>query len=84
VETKNNTLDKSEINIYPNPATHLIQLKSNERITEVTIYNLEARLVLNEQSNSIKELNVSSLKKGMYLLSVKTKQGIISRKLIID
>ena len=58
---------------YPNPASDLVNLESQENIESVTIYNMMSQEVLNQKpSLSAKsiELNISNLEKGTYFLEV--------------
>ena len=78
-ETSSNNLS-----IYPNPATNSITIKSAAYVEEVSIYDLTGREVLKQQfSNSLTpNIDIGSLKSGMYLLKAKTRQGVITAKIM--
>lgn len=83
-EATNNTLGiasahKKNFKIYPNPATDLIQIDSNENIKEVNIYSVSGQKVLDSQG---KKINVQSLEKGIYFVEIKTDHQTIIQKLI--
>lgn len=60
-----------EINLYPNPATDMLNIVSNESISEITITNSVGQVVYREQSGSISAaVNVSGLNKGLYFVTV--------------
>lgn len=80
------TLEISEINktmittVYPNPATELIYINSNELINEVEIYNLRGKQVL--KSGKVSSLNVSNLQAGIYLVKIISEDKTITKKII--
>lgn len=77
-------IEKSNVSIYPNPATNLVNIKSIEDVENVKIYNMSGSLVYEEsyQTNEI-NLETSSLTTGAYMLVLETKKETIRRKLII-
>jgi hypothetical protein len=72
------------IKVYPNPATaHLnIELSNNEN-TNVSLINILGELVLFEQLNNSKCLEISSLNKGLYFLEIENSRGKSTQKIII-
>ncbi|CAM3910984.1 MULTISPECIES: T9SS type A sorting domain-containing protein [Flavobacterium] len=66
--------------IYPNPSTNLINIQSKEVINRITIYSLDGRKVL--ETNK-KEINISNLDSGIYLVNLQTESGAIGTKKII-
>ena len=70
--------DKNEIVLYPNPTknTISIHLPENEtyEIKEIAIANMLGQNVISDIIN-IKNINVSSLQKGIYILQLKTNKG---------
>lgn len=61
------------ISIYPNPASDIITLKTDEQIEKVQIFNIMGDLVQTEQSNSF---SINELSTGIYIVDVKTTSGI--------
>lgn len=61
----------SEISVYPNPANDFIKfrLKDNEKVNSLNILNLSGQKMLIAYTNE-NTINISSLKKGMYLLDI--------------
>jgi len=81
----------SNFSIYPNPSSGLIYLdfdNSSNSFSQISIVNIlgEEILTLNEisQSKNIKSIDFSSYPKGIYLIKIKTTDGIINRKVIIE
>ncbi|WP_042722105.1 T9SS type A sorting domain-containing protein [Flavobacterium sp. B17] len=59
---------KSAVTIYPNPVTDVLYLKEMTKAS-VLIYNAAGQLVLNQTVNN-GQVNVSTLPKGIYMLSI--------------
>ena len=82
---ENSTLFKC----YPNPATNKISIETNSNLqgeTTVCIFNMNGALLQQEkfQSQNLIEMDVSALAKGIYLLKIKTKAGIETKKLVVQ
>ncbi|PQB05426.1 T9SS type A sorting domain-containing protein [Aureitalea marina] len=72
-----------QIEAFPNPATSSFNLKANEPIQSVAIFNILGQQVLNETPNrSNVVINVSSLQEGQYLARVATPSGVQTIKLV--
>lgn len=56
--------------IWPNPVRGKLNINADETISSVEIINLVGQQVLSVNMNGINSLDVSSLKKGMYLVKV--------------
>jgi PKD repeat protein len=81
----------STFNLYPNPVTHgtiKLTLPTEIEEFEVTISSLLGQqLYKNSYLNSynkIHEIDATSFKKGLYIITVSTKNGKATKKLIID
>lgn len=73
------------LNLYPNPVTngkvYITSKKDLEK--EIIIFNVLGKKVL--QTNiSAKELNVSNLSPGVYIIKITEEEATSSRKLIIQ
>lgn len=74
---------KTNLTLYPNPATDRITIDCSERINELSIYNLVGELVFQRQLNNNKnEIDVSNLSKGVYIIRVLSASGTMQQKLI--
>jgi hypothetical protein len=66
----------SNFQVFPNPTSSTIQIKSQLSITELRIYDVAGKLLLNPNSSQvIEELNISHLAKGLYVLVVQFENG---------
>ena len=81
--TDENTLNKSKLNIYPNPATLIIHVEVSGK-AEYMIYDIYGKLITNGNLSGIKNksIDISNLDKGIYLLRIINNNTIISNKFI--
>jgi len=76
-----NEFSNTTMKIFPNPAKDLLTINTSEKIEQLSIYNISGSLIKVENTND-DSINVSNLQKGMYILSVKTDQGIKQSRFI--
>ena len=70
----------SEISIYPNPADTFVEVKNLKGKGDYKIYSADGRLV---QEGKIEgRINVASLIKGMYVITIKDEKNTYNTKLI--
>jgi hypothetical protein len=76
----------SQVNLYPNPASDLIYLNcfsERESSTDIQIYDLQGRLVLQNQTKmqegeNLVNLDIRSLVGGLYLIKIKDAENGIT------
>lgn len=74
---------KNEVNVFPNPASDFINIKSNESIKSIKLYDIKGSLIKTENSSDkTLKLDISSLPKGNYIISTETESGIETKKII--
>ena len=61
-------IDVSVVNVYPNPVETSLYFSGLNEISRVTLYDLTGKLHLDATTNS--SLDLSSLKKGIYILKL--------------
>lgn len=83
-QTNINEVEKMQFNIFPNPAGNVVSILSDKDYTayEVNVYNQLGEQVLKTLMTNT-ELNVSSLKPGIYILELRKNEVLMRRKLII-
>lgn len=59
-----------ELEIYPNPSSGMIYLKSEQQINEVTIIDLQGRKIEKVSGNNIQQIDIQHLKTGNYFLEL--------------
>ncbi len=71
-----NTAGFEQINVYPNPTTQQLIIENATSGTQLAIYDISGKLVIQQQLNTPKEwINVSALSSGMYLIRMTNKDG---------
>jgi hypothetical protein len=68
--------------IFPNPVADMLQIKSSEHIQEISVYNLEGKMVIHRTGKNIQNVETGSLKEGIYIIGLKHKKGIDTFKFI--
>ncbi len=79
--------EKTDWNIYPNPATKVVYLKSSNATNAVIkIYSMNGSLQAQFEMQAQQEipLDVSNLNSGLYLLEIITDSGVLNKRLIIN
>ena len=72
--------------LYPNPSVKDITIESsNYLISNIKIVDIYGKVVMNKNCNNYNlNINLTSLKKGLYFVYIKTKTDIETKKLIIE
>ena len=85
VESTTEEIQKTfAINIYPNPVSSQLNIKSEFPIQEISIFNLLNQKVKSWKVNinSHQSIEISELPKGVYLLQLNSPDGTITRKIV--
>jgi len=74
------------VQIYPNPAKDIVTIKSEQDFNSVELINLEGKKVLSQKWNNEKEkqLDLSGIDGGLYLIKIESDKGVVTKKLVID
>lgn len=74
--------NKNDFFFWPNPTKNTLNIGSfNGIINSVKIYNLEGKLIY-ESTNVGATIDVSNLSKGLYLITIVTEKGEVTKKFI--
>ena len=81
-----NDFISSKFSTYPNPASDVVTISSsnNTLFNEITITDLNGRIVKNNKVNNVSEtvLNVSDLNAGIYFLNITSNAGKVLKKFL--
>ena len=73
---------ENSVNIFPNPAGDIIQIKAPQR-SEIEILNIEGQILKTIYNDDIQQtIDLSKLSSGVYLLKAKTDKGVAIKKFI--
>nr|HMN26314.1 T9SS type A sorting domain-containing protein [Ignavibacteriaceae bacterium] len=77
-----NNVAKENLVIYPNPVVNKLNISvPNNTVEKVTVYNVSGQLVKSVNGN-VDSVDLSHLNNGVYLVQVKTKNGVLDKKII--
>jgi serine protease len=79
----NEELEIDKFHIYPNPVNSLLTIKntSDFKVIGVAIHDTKGRLIL-EENQAVSRMDVSSLKKGIFFITIETEKGKFTRKIV--
>lgn len=76
------TIDKS-ISIYPNPASDILNIKADNTIKSILLYDLQGRLLMTSLHNATETyLNITDKSSGIYLIKVISESGSKIEKIV--
>jgi hypothetical protein len=70
------------IELYPNPTSDWLNLKTGVTIKEVTVYNMLGQRVYSQFNAN--PIYIGHLQGGMYLVHIKTHSGINVQKIVVQ
>ncbi|MBC7885047.1 MAG: T9SS type A sorting domain-containing protein, partial [Saprospiraceae bacterium] len=70
--------------IYPNPSGDVINLRAQEDITGVQIYNMSGKLIttLTTFGQPNQTIDISDFIDGMYILRIETEENVYTEKFV--
>ncbi|HJD86573.1 T9SS type A sorting domain-containing protein, partial [uncultured Empedobacter sp.] len=75
------TSKELNLKIYPTITEKLLHIQSNAKVLDYKIYDINGRIIpINNKK--MKEIDVSSFTKGVYIISVSTNEGTKNLKFI--
>ncbi len=74
-------MKKNQNLVYPNPATNSLYLNSEVQDALIYIYDSKGKMVVNKQVNT-SDVNIGSLRNGIYTIRIASKSGIKTQKFI--
>ncbi|WP_411768497.1 family 16 glycosylhydrolase [Winogradskyella sp. A3E31] len=80
LSTEDRDLNKTKI--YPNPSSNQVNIQSNVNFDSIRLYTVLGELVLDTKGE--KQIDVSGVSAGIYILKLNSLEKSISRKIIID
>jgi beta-glucanase (GH16 family) len=74
---------QNKLRVYPNPASNVIHISSEDQIDSVELFNTMGQLVINK-SQEAKQLDIVNLNSGVYILKIYSKDFSTTRRVIIN
>ena len=80
----NDVMTNVEANLYPNPANQYFNVSSLSIIDRVQITNVLGQIVMTKEIGANgANINIESLEAGNYFVTIYTKQGVATKKLLV-
>ncbi|WP_312825785.1 DUF5074 domain-containing protein [Epilithonimonas sp.] len=76
----NDNVKKINLSIYPNPTTDVLNIKTQDKIVEVSVYDVTGKAINTKLIDG--KINVNQLPKGNYILRITTDKAIYQEKFI--
>ena len=80
LSSDNFIVNNLKFNLYPNPASDILNIEFNEAIKSVEIYSLQGQKVLSATS---KDINISNLTNGIYMVRVEDVEGAVATQKLV-
>ena len=72
------------VKVYPNPTKQFVTIEA-EGMIEVSVYNTLGQCVINKEvADAQTTIDLQNTSEGLYLLRVKTEDGTISKRIVVD
>jgi hypothetical protein len=75
----------SSVNIttFPNPVKDVVEISSDEKISNLKIFNSTGQEIMNTNVDDTKTIvNLKSFPTGLYIIQIQTANNIVSKKII--
>jgi hypothetical protein len=72
--------NRIQVNLYPNPAKHQVQVSCPYQVTQISITDVTGKIIHQQKNNE--PIQVQTWQAGMYYLQVNTTQGAATQKFI--
>ncbi len=70
------------IDIYPNPASSVVNISSNEDINHIRVIDVTGRIIQDMPVSGMNQtLNINNLQNGLYFLQISTNAGILTERI---
>jgi len=72
----------TELSIYPNPASTVVNIASNNSIDSVEIYDILGKQI--KELKNTNQIDVSDLNSGIYLFKIWIEEQVLTKKIVIN
>ncbi|GJM63273.1 T9SS type A sorting domain-containing protein [Persicobacter diffluens] len=73
--------EKAKLMLYPNPFSHQLFIKGEEKVEQLNIFSLDGRL-MRSLTTDRRVYELSDLPAGVYIVQVQSKDGLLSQKMV--
>jgi len=72
----------SKIKMYPNPVSDILYFNTDQEINKVILFDMLGRKIIEQKS--VKNISVSDLQKGSYILKLFSDKGVHTEKVVVE
>ncbi len=78
-------LSEADVELFPNPASDAVLVRVADEISEIVVFSMDGRQLFRRSYAGIEQANldVSTLPAGVYLVSVRTAEEVVTERLVI-
>jgi hypothetical protein len=81
---KNADATMNTVQVFPNPSNGFIELQSDEKVNEVTVFDQLGKMVYHKESINTNSVSLElGLPDGIYFIQANAESGILTQKLLI-
>ena len=72
----------NDISVYPNPTRGMLNIRSTEKIRKLIISDITGKAIMEKDGLNSMTIDMSKLSNGIYILTIKTSNGVTNRKIL--
>ena len=80
LSTAENTLNSTDLKLYPNPTTDYISIETTARVKNIVFYDILGKLVL--ETTETQYISTTQFAQGVYLVKIQTDKGEVTKKIV--
>ncbi|AWI24974.1 T9SS type A sorting domain-containing protein [Flavobacterium pallidum] len=77
--------DAAQFNVYPNPASSLLNINANTAIESISLIDINGRMLQDLRFSTptlLAQIDLTAVTSGIYFLKIKSEKGIVTRKIV--
>ena len=67
--------------MFPNPSSGIVNIETQEELTAITLYSISGKQLLHT-TQLMKQIDISNLATGVYILRMTSKNGVVEKKIV--
>ncbi|WP_422105428.1 BspA family leucine-rich repeat surface protein [Winogradskyella sp.] len=76
------SFETDQILLYPNPTSSSFRIKGLSTISQIRIYDVNGRLILEEQHNDDRAIEMNGYANGVYFVEIESEHGMLIKRLV--
>ena len=80
--TEVQVINSEKISLYPNPVTDGFRISGIKRMSTISVFDINGKLLLTKVIDRDEYISVSSLPQGVYMVKISSEAGILEKKIV--